>query len=265
MELKKWNMQGGQTGTVSVEESVFGLNEDVATESNNLRPVSEQTIIDVVKAQLNNERQGTNNTKTRAEVAGGGRKPFRQKGTGRARQGSIRSPLMPGGGATFGPRPKCYDHRPPKKMVDRAMCGILTDLASEDRIRVVETLSFADGKTKSVNALLKSFQLEKALFVVTEVEETAVRATRNLSNVKIVTPRKVNAVDLLKFCPVYTTTKLNRKPGSKKNQTMEVVRKGGLVITESALKILQSKAAGMFDCEMDDYHPTCTCCHQEAK
>ncbi|MBF0546452.1 MAG: 50S ribosomal protein L4 [Candidatus Riflebacteria bacterium] len=253
MEIKKWNMKGSESGTLSVEDSVFGLTEEITKEKPELRPVSTQTIIDVVKAQLNNERLGTNTTKTRAEVAGGGRKPYRQKGTGRARCGSIRSPLFIGGGATFGPRPKIYDHRPPKKMVDRAISGILTDLAKEGLIRVVDGLGFKDGKTKSIKAFMKTFKIDKALFVVEELDVMFLRAVQNLKNVKVVTPRRVNSVDLLKFCPVYKHTQMNRSPGAKKNDTKEIVSKGALIISEKALRILESKARGIFDCDMEDF------------
>ncbi len=191
MELKKYNMSGKEVGRVSVRDEIFAAANDLS--------VHPQTITDVVKAQLANERQGTVSTKTRSFVRGGGRKPWRQKGTGRARQGSTRSPIWPGGACVFGPLPKVYDLRPPKKMVDKALKGVLTNKASEDLVRVVENLSLETGKARDVRNLLKSFKLAKALLVVTEITETAKRAASNLPNVKLVTPMGVNVVDLLRY------------------------------------------------------------------
>ncbi|MFZ2958954.1 MAG: 50S ribosomal protein L4 [Candidatus Ozemobacteraceae bacterium] len=199
MELKKWNMKGSEAGRVVVSDNVFARTKETAAKNQDILPVHPQTILDVVKSQLNNERQGTVCTKTRSDVRGGGRKPWRQKGTGRARSGTIRSPLWPGGGCTFGPLPHLYDHRPPKKVVDRALQGILTDMATNDRIRVVEGLAFESGKTKDVIAFLEGQKLDKALFVVSEISEKSSRAVQNLKNVRIVTPLQVNAVDLLRY------------------------------------------------------------------
>lgn len=187
MEAKMYNMQGTSAGSVTLSDAVF---------ANKSHP---QTINDVVKAQLNNERQGTLNTKTRAEVSGGGRKPWRQKGTGRARSGSTRSPLWPGGGCTFGPRPHAFDIRPTRKTVDRALCGVLTELAANDRIRIVKGLTFDSGKTADVVKFMESHKIENTLFVVAEMTEATRRAVRNMKNVKAVTPQQVNVVDLLKF------------------------------------------------------------------
>lgn len=187
MEIKKLSIEGKAKGTISLNDEVF---------ANKAHP---QTVNDVVKAQLNNARQGTVSTKTRAEVSGGGRKPWRQKGTGRARCGSNRSPIWIGGGSTFGPRPRIYDHRPPKKIVDGALRGILTDLAANDRVKVIEKLAFESGKTKDVVKFLASIKFEKVLLVVKEISDTTRRAVRNLKEVKIVTPMQVNAYDLLKF------------------------------------------------------------------
>ncbi|MBF0500100.1 MAG: 50S ribosomal protein L4 [Candidatus Riflebacteria bacterium] len=199
MQLKKWNMKGSESGSVNVSDGVFARTAATAEKDSDITPVHPQTITDVVKSQLNNERQGTLCTKTRAEVRGGGKKPWRQKGTGRARAGSTRSPLWPGGGATFGPRPRIYDHRPPKKVVDRALQGILTAMAANDRIHVVEGLAFETGKTKDVVAFMETHKLVKALFVVSAISDKTSQAVRNLKNVRLVTPLQVNAVDLLKY------------------------------------------------------------------
>jgi len=127
------------------------------------------------------------------------RKIYRQKGTDRARHGSIKAGIFVGGGTCFGPRPHAFDQRPPKKVVDRALIGILSEKANEGAIRVIEGLDFASGKTKDVCAFLKNHKIEKALFVVPELNENIKRATRNLKAVKAVTPMHVNAVDLLKY------------------------------------------------------------------
>jgi len=187
METKVYKMNGTASGSVNLDERVFAVK------------AHPQTITDVVKSQLNNERQGTVSTKTRSEVNGTTKKMFKQKGTGRARKGDIKSPLHPGGGITFGPRPKIYDQRPPKKVVDRAVVGVLTELANAGTVRVVENLEFASGKTKDVRIFLESHKLNKVLFVVPEISENTRRATSNLHNVKVVTPMNVNVVDLLKY------------------------------------------------------------------
>ena len=183
METKIFKMNGTASGSVKLDERVFAVK------------AHPQTINDVVKAQLNNERHGTVSTMTRGEVNGTTKKMFKQKGTGRARQGDIKSPLHPGGGRVFGPKPRVFDQRPPKKVVDRAIIGVLTAMASN----VVEGLEFATGKTKDVASFLDSHKLNKVLFVVPQISENTKRATANLKNVKVVTPMHVNVVDLLKY------------------------------------------------------------------
>lgn len=187
METKIFKMNGTASGSVKLDERVF---------ASKAHP---QTITDVVKAQLNNQRQGTVSTMTRGEISGTTKKMFKQKGTGRARQGDIKSPLHPGGGRVFGPKPRVFDHRPPKKVVDKAIIGVLTELVSAGTIRVVENLEFASGKTKDVRAFLESHKLNKVLFVVPEISVNTRRAVANLKNVKVVTPMHVNVVDLLKY------------------------------------------------------------------
>lgn len=201
METKIYKMDGSESGSIELNEAVFA------------KFAHPQTINDIVKAQLNNERQGNASTKTRGEVSFSTRKIYRQKGTGRARHGSIKAGIFVGGGTCFGPRPRIFDQRPPKKMVDRALIGILSDKAKEGVIRVIEGLDFASGKTKYVCEFLKKHKIEKALFVVPELTENIKRATRNLKAVKAVTPMHVNAVDLLKY--------------------------GHLVISDKAVKMLQ--------------------------
>lgn len=198
MEAKKLNMKGVESGAITLSDEIFAAK------------AHPQTITDVVKTQLNNERLGTNNTKTRGEVRGGGRKPWRQKGTGRARAGSTTSPLWPGGGNCFGPKARTYDARPPHKMVGKAVRGVLTELAANKRVRVVENLAFDSGKTADVVKFLESLKVEKSLLVVTEITAKARLATRNLKCVKLVTPSNVNAVDLLKYGHVAISDKAVR-------------------------------------------------------
>jgi large subunit ribosomal protein L4 len=152
MEAKIYKMNGTESGSIDLNERVFA------------EKAHPQTINDVVKAQLNNQRQGNAFTKQKGEVVASCRKIYRQKGTGRSRQGSLKSPLHVGGGTTFGPRPRDFDHRPPKKVVDKAIIGILSDKAGAGAIRVVESLDFANGKTRDVREFLKSHKIEKALF-----------------------------------------------------------------------------------------------------
>ncbi len=187
METKIFKMNGTASGSVKLDEKVF------ATKAH------PQTINDVVKAQLNNERHGTVNTLTRGEVNGTTKKMFKQKGTARARQGDIKSPLHLGGGIVFGPKPRTFDQRPPKQVVDRAIIGVLTAMASNGAVRVVEGLEFATGKTKDVVSFLESHKLNKVLVVVPQISENTRRATANLRSVKVVTPMNVNVVDLLKY------------------------------------------------------------------
>ncbi|MDD2998176.1 MAG: 50S ribosomal protein L4 [Erysipelotrichia bacterium] len=187
METKIFKMNGTAGGSVNLDDRVFACK------------AHPQTINDVVKAQLNNERHGTVFTRTRGEISGTTKKMFKQKGTGRARQGDIKSPLHLGGGTVFGPKPRIFDQRPPKKVVDRAIVGVLTELVSNGNIRVVEGLEFSTGKTKDVATFMESHKLNKVLFVVPEISDNTRRAVSNIKNVKVVTPMHVNVVDLLKY------------------------------------------------------------------
>lgn len=187
METKIYTMSGTESGTMTLDEQIFA------------KPAHPQTINDVVKAQRNNERQGNASTLTRSEVRGTGKKMYKQKGTGRARMGDIKNPLLIGGGITFGPKPRAFDQRPPKKVVDRAIIGVLTELAKGGAVRVVDGLEFNTGKTKDVVNFLNTHSMKKALFVMNEISNETKRAVANLKNVKVVSPMHVNVVDLLKY------------------------------------------------------------------
>jgi large subunit ribosomal protein L4 len=153
----------------------------------------------VVVAQLAAARQGTHSTKTRAQVSGGGRKPHKQKGTGRARQGSIRAPQYTGGGISHGPQPRSYDQRTPKKMKSAALRGALSDRASEGRIHIVSELVSGDTpSTKGATATLKALNVVgQVLIVLTREEAVAWLSLRNLGDVAIVAPDQLNTYDVL--------------------------------------------------------------------
>jgi large subunit ribosomal protein L4 len=179
--------EGKASGTVELPADVF----DVA--------VNIPLIHQVVVAQLAAARQGTHSTKTRAEVSGGGRKPHKQKGTGRARQGSIRAPQYSGGGISHGPKPRSYDQRTPKKMKSAALRGALSDRAREGRIHIVSELVSGDSpSTKGATATLKALNVDgQILIVLTREEAVAWLSLRNLGDVAIVAPDQLNTYDVL--------------------------------------------------------------------
>jgi large subunit ribosomal protein L4 len=178
----------GTTGrTVELPEDVFGVQVNV--------PLIHQVVV----AQLAAARQGTHSTKTRGEVRGGGRKPYRQKGTGRARQGSIRAPQFAGGGVVHGPKPRDYSQRTPKKMKVAALRGALSDRAAHDRIHVVESLTTADApSTKTAVTLLTAISERKNVLVVVERTDTvAWKSLRNSEAVHLLSPGQLNTYDVL--------------------------------------------------------------------
>ncbi|MFI5504929.1 50S ribosomal protein L4 [Corynebacterium kutscheri] len=164
------------------------------------REVSVALLHQVVNAQLAAKRQGTHSTKTRGEVRGGGRKPFRQKGTGRARQGSIRAPHFTGGGISHGPKPRDYSQRTPKKMIKAALYGALSDRARNERIHVVsELVAGQTPSTKSARAFIERLtDRRNVLFVVGREDITAQKSARNLPGVQILFSDQLNTYDVLK-------------------------------------------------------------------
>ncbi|MCB9072154.1 MAG: 50S ribosomal protein L4 [Bdellovibrionaceae bacterium] len=153
----------------------------------------------MVRWQLVSRRQGTHATKTKGLVSGGGKKPFKQKGTGNARQGSSRSPLMPGGGTMFGPQPKDYSYSLPRSMKKTGLKAALTYLYSEKKLFIVEDMTSADGKTNELANRLKKFGLEKALLVSGENNDMFERAAKNLAKFRYNTADGVNVYDLLRY------------------------------------------------------------------
>lgn len=181
-----FSVEGEAMGEVALEPHVFGIEPNM--------PVMHQ----VVTAQLAAARSGTASTKTRSEVRGGGRKPWRQKGLGRARHGSIRSPIWTGGGVVFGPHPRDFGHRTPKKMKRLALRSALSARASEGRIKVVERFAWTTPKTKGATTLLDAIQaVGKVLVVIGSGDSAAERSFRNLEHVLISRPDQLIAYDVL--------------------------------------------------------------------
>lgn len=162
------------------------------------RPVKKELLHEVVKWQLAARRQGTSATKTKGLVSGGGKKPFKQKGTGNARQGSTRSPLMPGGGTTFGPVPRSYAYVLPKKVRRLGLSMALSHLMKEGRLFVVDSMA-TEGKTNELGRRLKGFGVQKAVLVDSEQNEMMRRASRNLEKYKYFPVEGLNVFDLLKY------------------------------------------------------------------
>ena len=180
------NNGGSAAGSVSGPDHLFGVEPNV--------PVMHQ----VVTAQLANRRSGTHSTKTRAEVRGGAAKPWRQKGTGRARAGSSNSPIWRGGGIAHGPKPRDYSQKTPKKMVKLALRSALSDRASEGNVIVVESWSFDAPKTKDALAALSAIGAEgKVLMVLGDADEAAYKSFRNLTNVHCLHQGELNTYDVL--------------------------------------------------------------------
>lgn len=180
------NWKKEKVGTVDLSPEVFE------------REVKKEVLHEVVKWQLACRRQGTHMTKTKGLVSGGGKKPFKQKGTGNARQGSTRSPLMPGGGTTFGPLPRSYAYVLPKKVRRIGLSMALSHLVKEGKLVVVDAMT-SKGKTGELNKALKSLGLKKAVLVDSMTDETFKRASRNLESFKYFPVEGLNVFDLLKY------------------------------------------------------------------
>ncbi|KQX07941.1 MULTISPECIES: 50S ribosomal protein L4 [unclassified Leifsonia] len=181
------DVTGKKSGTVELPAELFDVQTNV--------PLIHQVVV----AQLAAARQGTHKVKSRGEVSGAGRKPFKQKGTGRARQGSIRAPQMTGGGIVHGPTPRDYSQRTPKKMIAAALLGALSDRARGARVHVVESLTLGETpKTKAVIALLEQIATSKhVLIVLSRGDEQALKAVRNIPTVHTLTADQLNAYDVL--------------------------------------------------------------------
>jgi len=199
---------GADAGTAELSEDVFGIEPNL--------PVMHQ----VVTAQLAAKRQGTHSTKTRSEVRGGGAKPWRQKGTGRARAGSSNSPIWRGGGIAHGPKPRDYSQKTPKKMVKLALRSALSDRASEGNVIVVDSWSFESPKTKDAVAALSAIGAEgKVLMVLGDADMDAYKSFRNLTNVHCLHQGELNTYDVLDSdVVVFTQASLPGAPVSDDNE-----------------------------------------------
>ena len=188
-----YNMEGKKVGTLELNDAVFGVE------------VNEHLVHLAVVAQLANKRQGTQKAKTRSEVSGGGRKPWRQKGTGHARQGSTRSPQWKGGGVVFAPVPRDYTITLNKKEKRAALKSALTSRVQGGKFIVVDELKFDEIKTKKFQNVMDNLKVNKALVVLADNDQNAVLSARNIADVKTTQVNTMNVYDILKYSTVVAT------------------------------------------------------------
>ncbi|WP_307973559.1 50S ribosomal protein L4 [uncultured Megasphaera sp.] len=193
-KVSTYNIAGAQTGEIELNDSVFGVE------------VNEAVVRQAVLRQLANERLGTHSTKTRGLVRGGGRKPWKQKGTDRARCGSTRSPLWVGGGTVWGPHPRSYEQKMPRKARRLAVKSALSDKVNTNELFVLDEINLAAPKTKEVVQIVNNFKFagEKVLFV-TDHDEIVTRCARNIEGVKAVSTENINIFDLLHYTKLFVT------------------------------------------------------------
>ncbi len=185
--VKLYNMEGAEIGNIDLKDEIFGVD------------VNAHLMHMAVVLQLANKRQGTQSAKTRAEVRGGGRKPWRQKGTGHARQGSIRAPQWKGGGVVFAPKPREYGFKMNKKEKALAIKSALTSRLIEDKLFVVDDIKLDEIKTKSMVKMVGSFGAKKALIVMDRKDDNVILSARNIPGVTTVTSNALNVFDILKY------------------------------------------------------------------
>ncbi|MEI3199805.1 MAG: 50S ribosomal protein L4 [Lachnospiraceae bacterium] len=188
-----YNMEGKEVGTIELNDAVFGVE------------VNEHLVHMAVVNQLANNRQGTQKAKTRSEVSGGGRKPWRQKGTGHARQGSTRAPQWTGGGVVFAPVPRDYTLKMNKKEKRAALKSALTSRVQENKLIVVDELKFDSIKTKAMASVLKNLNVNKALVVLNDNDTNVVMSAKNIPDVKTAQTNTINVFDILKYNTVVLT------------------------------------------------------------
>ena len=188
-----YNIEGKEVGTIDLSDAVFGVE------------VNEHLVHMAVVNQLANKRQGTQKAKTRSEVSGGGRKPWRQKGTGHARQGSTRAPQWTGGGVVFAPVPRDYSFKMNRKEKRAALLSALTSRVQENKFIVVDELAFDEIKTKNFVKVLKNLNVSKALVVLEDGNVNAELSARNIADVKTAKTNTINVYDILKYNTVITT------------------------------------------------------------
>ena len=188
-----YNMERNEVGTMELNDAVFGVE------------INEHLVHLAVVRQLANNRQGTQKAKTRSEVSGGGRKPWRQKGTGHARQGSIRAPQWTGGGVVFAPVPRDYEVKMNKKERRAALKSALTSKVQENKLVVVDSLALAEAKTKEMQKVLTNLKADKALVVTADDDQKVVLSARNIADVQTATVNTINVYDVMKHNTVVVT------------------------------------------------------------
>ena len=188
-----YNMEGKEVGTMELNDAVFGVE------------INDHLVHLAVVRQLANNRQGTQKAKTRSEVSGGGRKPWRQKGTGHARQGSTRAPQWTGGGVVFAPTPRDYSVKMNKKERRLALKSALTSRVQENKLIVLDELKLDEVKTKAMQNVLNNLNVSKALVVLADNDANVVLSTRNIPDVVTALPNTINVYDVLKYNTVILT------------------------------------------------------------
>ena len=194
-----YNMEGKEVGTMELNDAVFGVE------------MNEHLVHLAVVQQLANNRQGTQKAKTRSEVSGGGRKPWRQKGTGHARQGSTRAPQWTGGGTVFAPVPRDYSFKMNRKEKRLALKSVLTSRVQENKLVVLDELKFDGIKTKNMQNVLNNLNVQKALVVLDENDQNVVLSARNIADVKTALTNTINVFDILKYNTLVVTQAAARK------------------------------------------------------
>ena len=188
-----FNMEGNEVGTMELNDAVFGVE------------INEHLVHLAVVRQLANKRQGTQKAKTRSEVSGGGRKPWRQKGTGHARQGSIRAPQWTGGGVVFAPVPRDYEVKMNKKERIAALKSALTSKVQDNKLVVVDSLTLAEAKTKEMQKVLTNLKADKALVITAADDQNVAISARNIADVQTATVNTMNVYDVMKHNTVVVT------------------------------------------------------------
>ena len=187
------NIRGESVGNMELSDSVFGIE------------INKHAVHMAVVQYLANQRQGTKSTKTRSEVKGGGRKPWRQKGTGRARQGSIRSPQWTGGGVVFAPKPRNFAFKLNKKLKRLALKSVLTDKVQNEKLVVLDELNLPEIKTKAMANVCASLKLDKALFVMDGSNTNVILSARNIPSIKTSAVNTINVYDIMKYDSLVVT------------------------------------------------------------
>ncbi len=199
VSVKVFDMSGKETGSIELDENIFGIE------------VNMHVMHQAVVQYLANQRQGTKSAKTRAEVRGGGRKPWRQKGTGRARQGSIRSPQWRGGGVVFAPKPRDFSIKLNKKVKRLALKSALTTRVQDEKLIVLEELNLPQIKTKEMQKVFNNLNITKGLVVLEEGNLNVILSTRNIPNIKTSAVNTINVHDILKYETFIVTKKALEK------------------------------------------------------